>query len=125
MAVIRKQSEPLLQKHNELTRHLIQLVQKAIGIDVAESRADRIIHKEQIRKFVPRAIVHREFSSFPHPIRPNLHERTILRTAARSAIEPDDEARSVRQMSVLVEPEEEVSAVFGRDFDMPTHAIHC
>jgi hypothetical protein len=52
------------------------------------------------------------------PVRPNLHHRPILRAASWAAVQPYNSPLAVRNMLVLEMPEEQVSVVFGCDFDV-------
>ena len=106
------------QKLGHLIRHLVQIVQVCIRVHVAEPRAYRLVHEEYVGELVPRAVVVFQFPARAHAIWPNFHEGTIHGAAAGAAIEPDNGAGAVGEMTVVKEPEEEVAVCFGVDLNV-------
>ena len=98
--------------------HLIKFVQVAVGIDVAEASSNRLVNKKQISEFIPRSVVVFQIASFSDSIRSDLHERAIKGATSRPAVQPNDGSLLVRDVSVLVVPEEQVSVVLWIDFDV-------
>jgi hypothetical protein len=96
-------------------------VEVRVRVDIAETRANGVVHEEEIRELVPGTIVVDEVLSID-AVGADLHESAILRTAARAAVEPDDCPLAVGDVLVLKVPEEEISIVFCVDFDVSAHA---
>lgn len=117
--ILGEQLKELVQEDDELVGHGGKLVDVAVGIDIAEPGSDWVVHKEQVREFVPRAIV--QFESFwvLDSVGSNLHERTVLGTASWTTIDPDDGPLLIGNVLVLEVPEEEVSVALGCNFYVP------
>lgn len=107
--------EPLLQEGGHLNRHLVQIMNIRVRVHITEAGPDRVVNEQQVRKLVPAAIVHCQSSIFIHSVRSNFHHRAVHATATRSSIQPDNGSLAVRDVSVLVEPEEHVAVVLRRD----------
>ena len=120
MFVFWEQREPLLQEDNKLLGHLVELADVAVCVDVAETGADGVVNKHDVGKLVPRSFVVHQRLVVLEPVGANFHEGAILRAAPRAAIEPNDGSLLVGDVLVLKVPEEEVSVVFGGDFDVAT-----
>ena len=118
MRVLWENGEPFLQEGRHLHGHLIQVVQIRIGVHVAEASSHRIIDEQQVRKLIPASIIHAQCPIFLHPVRSNLHHCAIHATAPGSSIKPNHGPLTVGNMSILVEPEEHVTVVLGRDLNM-------
>ena len=68
----------------------------AIAIDRAETRADWVVDKNQVRELVPGAVIVFQCFLVFQAIRSDFHQRAILRAAPRTAVDP---ARTFRQHS--------------------------
>jgi hypothetical protein len=112
-----EQSKPLFEESDKLIGHIVELMEIAIGIDVAETGANRVVHEQQIRELVPGSIVQDQLLSL-HSVGSDFHQRAVLRTTARATIEPNDGPLLVGDVLVLEVPEEHVSVVLGCDPDM-------
>ena len=110
--------EPLLQEGGHLDRHLVQIMNVRVRVHITEAGSDRVIDEKQVRKLIPATIVHGQCPIFLHSIRSNLHHRAVHATATRASIQPDNGSLAVRDVSVLVEPEEHVAVVFRCDLYM-------
>lgn len=121
MLIFWEQSEPLLQEFDEIVGHLWHLMQITIPVHVAVTRSNRVIHKHDIRKLAPRALIvfQRGFRRVFDPERPYFHQSTIFRTASWSPVEPDHGTLPVRDMLILKVPKEQIAVVLWCDFDMP------
>ncbi len=90
--MLREHDEELLQKHDHLLGHVVQLMQIAVSINIAEPCPYRIVHEKYVGEFVPATvIVYQLLLSITigdNPIRPNFHHRAIHATASWPAIEP-------------------------------------
>jgi hypothetical protein len=118
MHVFREQLEPLGQEGHELVCHLLQLGDVGVGRDVAEAGPHGVVDEQEVRKLVPRPVDHLQLAALADAVRPNLHQRTVLAAAPGPAVEPYDGARLVRDVAVLKVPEEEMTVLIGRDFDV-------
>jgi hypothetical protein len=118
MEILGEQVEPLFEEGDELRGHLVQLGDVTIRRYVAEASADRIVDEQQVCKLIPAAFIQLQLVALSHAIRANLHQNTVLRTAAGAAIQPYDQSLAIGKVAVLEEPEEEVSVVFGGDFNV-------
>lgn len=87
-------------------RHLVQLMDIAIRIHIAEARTNRLIDEQQVGEFVPRALIVFQCMVILEPIRTNLHQCTIHRTTSRTTVQPNDGPLSVCDMTVPVMPKE-------------------
>lgn len=99
-------------------RHFIQLVKIAVRIGVAEAGTDGLINKEQVGELIPRALIIFQRVIVLESVWTNLHQSTVHGTASWSTIQPDNRALSVRDMPVLVMPEEEVAVGLRVDFNV-------
>lgn len=118
MLVFGEQPEPLFQKDDKLPGHLFELVDVAVGVDVAEAGADRVVDKHDVGELVPGSVIVHERLVVLEPVGANLHEGAVLGAASGAAVEPDDGPLLVGDVLVLEVPEEEVSVLFGGDFDV-------
>lgn len=118
VAVFWKDGVELLQELHHLVGSIAQLMNVAIGVDIAEAGAHRLINKEQVRKFGPRTVVVCQSAIGLDSVGADLHHGTIHRTTSRASVEPQYCALLVCDMTILVVPEEEVPVVFGCDFHM-------
>jgi hypothetical protein len=116
--VLREDFKELLQKHHEGIRHLIELVEIAIRVGVAESCADRLVHEEQVRKLVPRAVVVAQCLVILEPVGAHLHQGAVHRAAAGPAVEPYHQPLPVGDVPVVEEPEEEMAIMLVVDLDV-------
>ncbi len=98
--------------------HLVELVEIAVGVGVAEARTDGVVDKHDVGELIPRAIVVDQRVLVLEPVGPNFHQGAILGAAPRAAVEPDDRPLPVGDVFVLEVPEEEVTVCFGGDFDV-------
>lgn len=98
--------------------HGVELVQVAVGVNVAEAGAGGVVDKEQVGKLVPGAIVDLELVALADAVGPNLHEGAVLGAAAGPAVDPDDGALLVGNVGILEVPEEEVGVVLFVDLDV-------
>lgn len=108
----------LFEKDKELIGHLVQLVDIRVCVDIAKSSANRVVDKEQIRKFVPRSVVQYQSVLVRQPVGADFHKTAILRTATGTTVQPDDSPLLIRNVLVLIVPEEGVSVVFWGDLDV-------
>lgn len=113
-----KDGKPFLEEDDELIRHLIQLMQIAVGVDIAEAGANGIVHEHDVGEFVPSTIVIFQRLVILEPVRADFHQRAIHRAAPGTAIQPDDRPLLVRNVLVLEVPKKEVAVMVGVDFDM-------
>lgn len=120
MLILREERKPFFEEGDKLVGHFIQLRDVLVGVDVTETSANRIIDEQKIGKLVPRSIVVFEIVLIFQAIGSDLHQGTILRTAAGAAIQPDDRPLSIGNMLILKVPEEEVSIRFWGDLNMST-----
>jgi hypothetical protein len=104
--ILWEQSIPLLQKDDELVRHLVQLAHKGVGIDVAEAGADGVVDEQNVGKLVPSAIVVDQRLVVLQSVGANLHQGAVLGAASRPAVQPDDCPLLVRNVFVLEMPKE-------------------
>ena len=118
MLILRKHAEPLLQERDYLSCHPVQAMDQRVSIHIAETSTHRVVDEQYVRELIPATFAVPQSSIFIDPVRPNLHQRTIHTAATRPAVEPNDGALSVRNVSVLEEPEEEVAMVLRGDFDV-------
>lgn len=100
-------------------RHLIQLVEVAVGIHIAEAGTRRLVDEEQVGEFIPRAGVVFQGMVVLESIWSDFHQRTIHRATSRSAIQPDHGPLSVGDVAVLKMPKEQVGISFGLNLDVP------
>jgi hypothetical protein len=98
--------------------HLVEIRKIAIRVHIAESRAHRLVDEEQVRKFVPRAVVIFQVATWAYSVWSNLHHCAVHRGAAGPAIQPQYCPLSVRNVAVLVVPEEEIAVVLCINFDV-------
>lgn len=91
----------------------------AVGVRIAESRTDRLVDEEQIGKLVPRAIVHLQRLIVLEAVWPNFHQRAVHRTAPGSTIQPEHGPLFIRNVTVLIMPEEQVTVRVRVDLDVP------
>jgi len=118
LVVFRENLKEFLEELDELFCHCVQLVNVAVRVDVAEARAHGVVDEEQIGKLVPRAIVQSQRILVLDSVRANLHQGAIFGAAAGASVDPDHGPLSVRDVLVLEVPEEKVSVVLGRHFDV-------
>lgn len=52
-----KDLEEVFQECNHLLSHFVHLVYVAVGVDVAETRAYRLIHEQDVCKLIPAAVL--------------------------------------------------------------------
>lgn len=111
--------EPILQKGDKVSGHLIHLVQVLVPVDVAEASSHRLVHEEEVAEFIPRALVILQRRIVLQPVGTDLHQRTIHRATSGASIQPDHGSLAVGDMAILEVPEEQVSVVLGVYFDVP------
>ena len=121
--ILRKQLKERGQEGDELGGHLVQLVEVGVGVDIAETRPDRLVDKQQVGELVPGTVIVRQGLVVLQAIRADLHQRAIHRAAPRASIQPDDGALAIGDMTVLEMPEEKVSVVLRIYLDVPS-GIH-
>lgn len=78
MAVVRKHGEPLLQERHKLRCHILELMHVAVRIHVAETCPNRIVHKQEICKLVPRSVDLLQLPARPDSVRSYLHHSAVL-----------------------------------------------
>lgn len=118
MLVLGEHGEPLPEELDKLLGHLVELVQVCIGVDITETGSNGVVDEEQVRELVPGAVIVGEGVLILDSVGANLHQGTVFGTAAGAAVQPDDGALPVCDVLVLEVPEEEVSVVFGGDFNV-------
>lgn len=123
--VFGEQAVPFLEEYDELGGHLVEFMDIAVSVDVAEASADGVINEKQICELVPAAIVVLQGVGIFQAIGTYLHHGAVFGTAARSSIEPDNGALSVGDVLVLEVPEEHVSVVLGSDLDVTSCRAGC
>lgn len=117
--ILRKQLKERGQEGDELGGHLVQLVEVGVGVDIAETRPDRLVDKQQVGELVPGTVVVRQGMVVLQAIRADLHQRAIHRAAPRASIQPDDGALAIGDMTVLEMPEEKVPVVLRIYLNVP------
>ena len=110
--------KPFLEEDDELIRHLVQLVEITVGVDIAEAGANGVVHKHDVGELVPRTIVVFQRLVVLEPVGADFHQGAIHRAAPGTTIQPDDRPLFVRDVLVLEMPKEEVAVMCGCDFDM-------
>lgn len=113
-----EQLKELLHEDDELSSHLIQLMEIAIGIHVTKASTDGIIDEQEIRELIPPARVVFQRVVILKTVGSNFHQRAVHRAASWATIQPDYGPLSVRDMAVLEVPEEQIAVRFGVDFDV-------
>lgn len=93
-------------------------MQIGIGIHVAESRAHRLVHKQQVRKLIPCPRVFNECIRVFDSVRAHLHQCAVHAAATRPAIEPDDCPGPLSDMLIREVPKEEIAVVCRVDGDV-------
>ena len=116
--VLGEDGEPFLEESDELLGHFVELGNIRIGINIAEPGTDGVVNKEQVRKLMPRSIVHCQSLVVFQAVWPDLHQAAILGATPWASIKPDDCPLSISDVLVLVVPEEKVSVMLRRDFDV-------
>lgn len=122
MLKVREHREPLLEENYKLICHFVELGDIAVGVDVTEAGANRVVDEEEVGELVPRAVVVLEMVPILQPVRSNLHHGTVLGAAAGATIQPDDGSLTVGDVLVLKMPKEEVAIVFWSDLDVPVRS---
>ena len=119
MFVLGKERKEFDKEDYELVGHLAELGDIGIRVDVGESSADRLVNKKKVGELIPRTVVVTQGAVVFDTVRSDFHQRSIFGTAAWTAVEPDDGLLTIRDMSILVVPEEEIAIVFGINSDVP------
>lgn len=101
-----------------MRRHLIQLVDVAVRIHVAETGPHGLVDEKQVGELIPRARVVLQCVVIFESVGANLHQRTVHRAATGPTVQPNDSPLSVRDMSVLEMPEEKVAIALWIDLDV-------
>lgn len=121
--ILGEKGEPLLQKDDEMVCHLIEFSKVAVGVDIAETCSDRLVHKEQVGKLVPRAVVVYQIPSFLDPVGTDLHQCAVHTAASGPAVDPYNSPLSVSDVTVLVMPKEQVAIGRRVDFNVPVAPV--
>ena len=106
MLVLGEQSEPPLQESDKVGRHIGQLVDVCVGVDITEASTDGVVDKQDIGELVPGTIVVYQSVLVLQPVGANFHQCAILGTATGTTVQPDDGSLFVGDMFVLEVPEE-------------------
>ena len=98
--------------------HVVEFMDIAVSVHIAESCPYRIIDEKDVGEFIPRTIVVSKSRFVLQSIGSNLHQSTIHRTAARSAIQPQHRPLSISYVAILKVPKEEIPIVRRIDFNV-------
>lgn len=118
MFVLGEHAKELLEEGHELLGHGIELMDVAVGVDIAEASTNGVVDEEEVGELVPGPLVGHELAVFDNSIRADLHESAVLGTAAGAAIEPNDGSLPIGDVVVLEMPEEQVAVGLWCDFDV-------
>lgn len=70
--------KPLLKKLDKLLGHFLEFRHVAVCVDIAEACTHRVVNKQQVGKFVPRAVVVDEVLLVVYSVGANLHQCAVL-----------------------------------------------
>lgn len=101
MTEVGKDVEEVLQEFDHLVGHLVKIMKVCVGVHIAESRAHWLVHEEQVREFIPRAVRVFQVAPRPHSIGPNFHEGSIHGAAAWATVQPYYCSGSVCKVTVV------------------------
>lgn len=90
----------------------------AIRVHIAEPRTNRLIDEQQVGELVPRALIVFQCMIILQPIGSHLHQRAIHRATTRTAVQPNNGPLSIRDMTVLIMPKEQITIVLGVHLDV-------